>query len=168
VQKTAIGVGNRLLHLGDRESFRQQRARAFQRHEAIRLHGQSLIEVGRESKIYFDGVRSRKPIKRVAFPSECWISHATRLPGLCGRSVAGTARARLVLALRALHHRSLAGGRSRSRRRSRRRQSPLRGGDHGGLQEEHARSSQNDASGKYIHLHTLAVALHGELSSSGF
>src|ERR1022692_3974983 len=90
-QKAAVSVGNRLLYLGDGEPFRQESAGTFEGHEAIGLHGQGLIEFGRKSESYVDGIRPRKPIKRMAFPSECGISHATRLSGLCDRSIAGTA-----------------------------------------------------------------------------
>src|ERR1035441_1382339 len=163
-QKAAVSVGNRFLYLGDGEPFRQQSAGAFEGHEAIRLHGQGLIEFGRKSESYVDGIRPRKPIKRMAFLSACRISNASRLSGLRDPSIAGTAGAGRGLALRALRRRDLAGGRSRSRRRCRR--GGLSGRDQGGLQDEHACSSQNDVSSKYIHLRTLAVALNGALSSS--
>jgi len=46
MQDAAVGIGNRLLHGGNRESLREQRARSSQRHEPIGLYRQRLIEVG--------------------------------------------------------------------------------------------------------------------------
>src|SRR5271165_926940 len=52
MQKGSVGSGNSVLHLEDREAFREQRARPLQCHEAIGLHRQSLVELGRKSETY--------------------------------------------------------------------------------------------------------------------
>src|SRR5208282_6048332 len=169
VQKAAVCLSNRPLHLWHREPFRQQCPRPSQRHEAIRLHRQALVEVRRECEIDVHRIRFPKPIKRMAFPSECRISRATRFPGLCDRSAAGAARPCPVLVLRALRRPALAGGWSRGPRfRSRRRYRLLSRNNHGELQDEHARNSKNYALCPDIHLPTLAVAPNGELTSPIF
>ena len=100
----------------------------------------------------------------MAFPSECRISRANRFSGLCDRSPRGASRTGPVLALRALRPRELAGWQSRRPRRgNRRRYNLLRDSDHGELQTEHARSSQNNVLRSYFHLRTLTVAQNGEL-----
>jgi hypothetical protein len=120
----------------------------------------------RPRRQYVYGVRFREPIKRVALPSECRISQATRFDGLCDGSARETVGAGLLLCLRALRHRNRGGWRSRRFRCSWRPSGFLGGEDHGELQGEHARNSQNNVLDQYIHLRTLTVALNGESNSS--
>src|SRR5205823_6110354 len=85
MQHAAVKPSNCLTKLGKSHSLREQLFDSMQRDEAIRLHANALVKLGRENETDLHHIAFAQPVQRPAFPRQDWTPYdAVRYPGFCG------------------------------------------------------------------------------------